>query len=238
MIPFYTLITLILLLILGLAIFYYRLRHKLKKASKQRTEHAQSLREIVESGGINITDQNGNTPLILAIRYDFPEIINLLIQQNPNLQHANHNGNTALHFASILAHETQQQQIITTLIKAGALLETTNNSGQTPTWMAAAANNLTNLQTLVHHGASLQLADKNGHTPLMAAVLAKSYETVNWIATQPINHNTADKQNHTAHDLCLIHWPEIQTQWQKNKNSKKATPQVQAFHQIRTALEA
>lgn len=77
----------------------------------------QALTSVIDQGiPVDLINEKGDTPLILAAYNQHEELVDELIQRQPDLNHANHRGQTALTCAVF----TQNNHIVQALMKAGA----------------------------------------------------------------------------------------------------------------------
>ncbi len=97
-------------------------------------------------------DQNGQTPLMLAIDLGYTTMVQLLIENGADIN-TPVNGKTPLDFA-----KEKQQRPIATLLKDYALLEAAKNG------------NMQKAKTLLQDGADINVQNQNGWTPLALAV--------------------------------------------------------------------
>ena len=89
-----------------------------------------SLQESVNNGfDVNLTNGNGDTPLMIAILHGNRKLIDFLVHKGANVNHVNINGNSALHFA--LAYD-KTGQIGEYLIEKGADDSIKNSNVLTP----------------------------------------------------------------------------------------------------------
>ena len=77
---------------------------------------------------VNTTDQDGNTPLHMAVLGGHTNCVGLLIEKEANVDAVNAAGNTLLH----LAVTTAPPACVRLLLEAGAPVNSRNNSGDTP----------------------------------------------------------------------------------------------------------
>lgn len=94
-------------------------------------DHAWTLALLLDAGpSLNARDRDGDSPLILAVRFG-RECVHVLIARGKDvleLNAQNHNGYTALHLAAQHGHS----EIVQLLLEAGADPTTRNNEGRTP----------------------------------------------------------------------------------------------------------
>ncbi len=155
------------LLAITLLIITIRLAIKAKKQKKKRESHRQMLLQIIDSGGESVTDNNGNTPLILAVRYGFLDVFEKLLKKNAELDASDNNGNTAMHFAAAL----NNIKVLNSLKEKGANVNARSQSGTTPIMVAIKARTFEAIQFFIDSKANLKLENTAG---LNAFDLAKA----------------------------------------------------------------
>ena len=117
---------------------------------------------------INLKDQEGNTPLILAAMNGYAGIVQTLMGKGADVNAANKkNGDTAL----ILAANGHRTEIVRALIEkgSGVIVDMQNDDGQTALMHAAKWGYTDIVRLLIEKGAALDLKNKEGHTALMLA---------------------------------------------------------------------
>ena len=88
-----------------------------------------NIRTLLDDGAdVNISGQDGNTPLHMAVLGGHTNCVALLIKKKANVCAVNSAGSTNLH----LAVTTAQLECIKLLLEAGAPVNSRNNSGDTP----------------------------------------------------------------------------------------------------------
>jgi ankyrin repeat protein len=135
---------------------------------------------LVERGaGLEESDGDGNTVLMLAVRLNSVEVVRTLLRlgADPNTQ--NVDKMTALHHAmlSLYNRPSGNNEVAKLLLEAGAGLDAQDKWGNTALHLAARYSwdgehwpgMLETVRMLVAAGASLRLADREGDTPLMVA---------------------------------------------------------------------
>lgn len=76
--------------------------HTINKLFKLAIKHGVEVAvkyELSKGEFLNARDQNGNTPLILAVKYKQPKIVSLLLELGANIDAHNHEGQTAYFYA-------------------------------------------------------------------------------------------------------------------------------------------
>lgn len=82
---------------------------------------------LSENANVDTTDQEGNTPLMLASKIGNPRMARILLAHNPNINAKNNNGETAL----MIAAENGQFYIARQLVVRGANIYDENSTGHT-----------------------------------------------------------------------------------------------------------
>nr|XP_024216140.1 uncharacterized protein LOC106692892 [Halyomorpha halys] len=126
---------------------------------------------------IDAKDNEGRTPLMLAIKNLKPEIVTFLLYSGANLNVKDSQNFTPLHYAAKGGHV----DIVTTLLEAGARLEEKDVKGMTPAFIAAVSNKPNILELLVEHGADLTLKDCGDKGMIHHAALCGYSEIVSFL---------------------------------------------------------
>lgn len=114
---------------------------------------------------IDVTNDAGETPLLIACMKGNLTIVNLLIDAGAEVNKALLNGNTPLHFAAGFGNKF----IGNSLIAAQALVNVKNKNGETPLILASREGNNEFVALLVAHGADVNLVDNFQQTALYYA---------------------------------------------------------------------
>ncbi|KIW65653.1 hypothetical protein PV04_07893 [Phialophora macrospora] len=121
--------------------------------------------QVLLQHGASLLDVNygQSTPLYLAVSYRQLSVVKLLLQYGrEQLDYPGPKGFTPLHKAV----EQGDEEMVTTLLQAGALVATTNSQGTTPLHIAALRGYLPIVKLLVLAGAFVHVKDKEGMCPL------------------------------------------------------------------------
>lgn len=129
----------------------------------------------------NITDENGNTLLIIAAREDQPKVVEELLKYRVKVNARNPVGDTALMLASLRGHT----RVVELLLMAGAAAD---HSGWNPLLYASFEGHTAIVERLLARGASpdatapngataLMFAAKNGHQDVVARLLKAGADT-------------------------------------------------------------
>ena len=141
-----------------------------------------------------MTDHNGITPLFIAVRENNIEIVNYLINRNPESVHSQDSyGNTILHKA---AYEGRVNIVKSLVNKHSVDPSLTNNRGTTALHLAC-ANGSKSLVTFQSFNGLIEKRDKYGHSPLHTAAL----EGHLFIVKTLISHKHFDQANLFSEDI-------------------------------------
>lgn len=106
----------------------------------------------------------GASAIHLMMKNYLEDIILKFLENGPEINVKNRNGDTALHLRS--KQHGRSQKVLRKLLEMGADVNARNNLGQTPIHHCL----IENVQLLVDAGASLDIADHEGRTPLSLAL--------------------------------------------------------------------
>lgn len=133
---------------------------------------------LVEQGcDVNIKDENGVTPLFLAIRTKSTRIIEILMNNGADVNFCDKSSkSTPLHEAS----RKNLSSVVKWLLKAGAKTDLKDNLEQTPLHIAVSSGHLSQelVSLLLMYGADVEVLDKDKKTPLLRAFDANDYNRV------------------------------------------------------------
>lgn len=177
-----------------------------------------TLHEAVESGNsglvaavfasphskdlINQLDQDGNSPLHLAVRCGSIEYCKLLLEKRGKINVQNEAGLTPLHLAVQLGH----YEIAEFLVQHKALVNLQDNQGATPAHHAAMHGRSELLTLLANAQADLNLTTTKGLTPLHVAAIKGHHNSVEFLTGTPkVNINAQDKLGKTPLDFAIAH---------------------------------
>ena len=108
------------------------------------------------------------TPLHIAARFGFLEIVKIFIAKDAKIDAKDSHGFTPLHWAIMKGRNF----VLETLLQNGANIEAKDDSGGTPLHMAAydTRGHAKTLEILIQNGAKLDAKDNQGQTPIHLAV--------------------------------------------------------------------
>jgi ankyrin repeat protein len=131
-------------------------------------------------------------PLIDAIKAADQAAIRALLQQRVDVNAAEPDGATALHWAA----RTSDLQTAEMLIRAGANVKTANRYGVTPLSLACTNGNAAMIEMLLKGGADPNTALPEGETALMTAARTGSVEAVNTLLAHGADVNQKETWRH------------------------------------------
>jgi ankyrin repeat protein len=138
-------------------------------AAAESGDTAKIVKSLNQGTEIDVTDEHGQTALMLAAYEGHVDTVRLLLQHgaSPDLQ--NRLGGTALILASFNGH----LEVVTELLKAGADVNAKSKNGYTALMQAAVKPNEAAVQIinlLLDQKADINAQDEEGYTALMRAV--------------------------------------------------------------------
>jgi len=136
----------------------------------------------------------GRPPLIDAARNDDKAAIRALLQKKVDVNVADADGATALHWASY----RDDLEAADLLIKAGAKVNAANDLGATPLWAASENGSSAMVKRLLDAGANPNLALLAGETPLMVAARSGYPDVVEQLIAKSANVNAHGTRAQTA----------------------------------------
>ncbi|XP_059176236.1 ankyrin-3-like [Physella acuta] len=141
----------------------------------------------------------GQTPLMIALKHQFIDVVKSLIENNANVNIRDNDGETVLHAAvkrdeNYLQDRTRQTalhceskssnySIISALLELGANPDISTNEGITALMIAANKGNIPVVKLLVHNGANVNMQDCEGRNACMYAVMVVKNTTDSYLGT-------------------------------------------------------
>lgn len=122
-----------------------------------KREDVKTVQEYIQANAnIEATDKDGNTPLIYAVRWGNPTIINLLLRAKANIEARDNDGNTPLMYAV----KRGDPLIVNLLLDRKANMEARDKDGKTPIIIATKLGNPEILNLLLGRGANINVMGK------------------------------------------------------------------------------
>jgi len=151
---------------------------------------------LLSNSIINVKNEKGLSPLIVACERNYVEIVKLLLSHNNNTDTniRDTNGRSCLAVASFcgcidvvtyLLEEDERERggEEITAATTTSLINAIDNHGRTPVWLAARTGNLAMAQLLVNAGADVTLSDNDIVTPLDVAVKYKKEKVIEYLSS-------------------------------------------------------
>lgn len=135
-----------------------------------------------------------NSPLITAARNADHQAVQRLVQAKTDVNAAEPDGTTALHWASYRDDAVSADL----LIRSGANVNAANDLGATPLWTASLNGSTTMVRRLLDAGANPNAALLLGETPLMVAARSGNASVVEQLLARGANVNARAARGQTA----------------------------------------
>lgn len=152
-----------------------------------------------QNTNINAQDENGNTPLLLAIHRNYDiTYINYLLEKGADPTIKNNDLQTVLHLS-------RDNDLMNRLLKTDALnyINCQNKNGRTPLLFCITNGSHSNLKILLQAGANPNIADKFGETPLIRAAYYNCYQKIELLLNYGADPSIQDNYNKTAYDYAF-----------------------------------
>jgi ankyrin repeat protein len=118
---------------------------------------------LARGANVEVADEQGMTPLLLAIKQGRPDVVELLLNHGADIHHAAHDGVTPL----FLAIRERRSDLVALLLDKGADVNTRGAiSGVTPLHVGAYTGDTEILRLLLRHGANKQARMTSGELPV------------------------------------------------------------------------
>lgn len=130
------------------------------------------LKNILDSGvNINIQDNDGKTPLRIAVESSFPKKVKLLLEAGADITIKDKYGQDVL----MWAHSVEITNI---LLDAGADINSQDNDGFTPLMITIVNGDDLKAKELIKLGANINIKNDNGDNALYLAIVFKRTEII------------------------------------------------------------
>ena len=136
----------------------------------------------------------GYTPLHLAARYGYREIVVYLIKSGARVEAKDCFGATPIHIAACHNHT----KVLHVLLEFGAEISSKTFNGSMPLHSAAACGALETIDQLLHYGAILDAGDDNGLTALHYTILNVNSGNVGRRFFTDVNEVVTERRGHLA----------------------------------------
>jgi hypothetical protein len=154
---------------------------------------------------INYTNEDGETPLIVASQLGYLPVCKLLINSGADVKSVDKYKQTALHWASLKGHLS----ICELLISSGADVNYADEYERTPLHLASENNHFLVCKLLIHSGADVNRKNNDGETPIL---LTMNYKIIKLLiengADTKINIDTDIADKNVLEDFIYKKAPE------------------------------
>ncbi|MGM0420440.1 MAG: ankyrin repeat domain-containing protein [Bacillota bacterium] len=162
-----------------------------------KTASPQEIQDLIEAGAaVNVRNDQGETPLIAAARYNpNPLVVMVLIENGAIIEARDNSGRSALYNA---ARYNDSLVVLRTLINYGAAVNVVANDGTTPLLAAAEAGHDDKIRILVRAGARINQRDSQGRTVLhILSLKSDRLHTFRILVQAGANLDSQDHQGRT-----------------------------------------
>ena len=141
-----------------------------------RSGNLEGIQEVLgnTSDFLNVKDERGSTPLLLAAYYGHLEVVQYLLAAGADIDAKDSTGNTALMGVCFKGYE----DIAEVLVESGANVNHINSMGATGLIYAATFNKIAIAKMLLEHGADVNIKDARGNTALDNARMQEAMEMI------------------------------------------------------------
>uniref|UniRef100_A0A8C3HST2 Ankyrin repeat domain 27 n=1 Tax=Chrysemys picta bellii TaxID=8478 RepID=A0A8C3HST2_CHRPI len=150
--------------------------------------------------GVNVTNQDGFTPLHVAALHGHPELVYLLLKHGANISAKNINHAVPLHLACQKGHF----QVVKCLVDCNAKQNKKDVHGNTPLIYACLNGQHEIAALLLEHGASVNLSNSKGNTALHEAVIGKHEVLVELLLQNGASNHIRNKRQRTPLDCAEL----------------------------------
>ncbi|KAM0731638.1 Ankyrin repeat domain-containing protein 50 [Formica fusca] len=149
---------------------------------------------------LEAVDRNGQTPLNLAARHGYADVVRVLLAAGARADHADCDGWTALRAAAWGGHT----QVVEQLLKHGAMVDCADWDQRTALRAAAWGGHEDIVKALLKHGADVNRTDDEGRTALIAAAYMGHSEIVEHLLDFGAEIDHADSDGRTALSVAAL----------------------------------
>ena len=143
------------------------------------------------------TDSENSTPLHLAASQGNAEMLETLLEYNPNLEAKDRDGHTPLHLAALSGH----LEALTLLHKKGADLNTTDSDLLTPLHHAALKGHANIAVYLCESGVQVDAKNRSGWTPLLFAIAGYHLRVAVFLCQRGANLKVLNEKEEVFHRI-------------------------------------
>jgi ankyrin repeat protein len=162
--------------------------------------HIDSIKKIIEEGAdINMTDNDGDSPLHRACLSSREQAVSFLISHGATVNSRSNNGQSPLHYAAYAGNN----KIVKLLIEAGADINMMSIHGQTPLNRAVHKGHASTVTLLLNEGAIPDQASSNCWPPLFIAIHYGYDDIVELLLSRGANPDMQDDEGRTPLSLAV-----------------------------------
>src|SRR5262245_60678446 len=143
---------------------------------------------LISLAGASLIAAPGDAQLADAVMRSDREAVRALLQQKADVNAAQVDGMTALHWAT----RQNDLETVQTLLKAGAKVDRATRYGVTPIYLASVNGNAAMIDTLIRAGANPNSANPGGETALMTATRTGNIDAVRLLIDRGANVNAKE----------------------------------------------
>ncbi|XP_055543762.1 uncharacterized protein LOC129729275 [Wyeomyia smithii] len=167
----------------------------------------ETIKKLLTTGAnVDATTKNGDTPLIVAVKSRCSDalLIDALLEQTNNIDAANSEGWTALHYAA----DQGKVETIKKLLTTGANVDATTKNGDTPLIVAAKAlySDALLIDALLERDKNINATNSEGWTALHYAADQGKFETIKKLLTTGANVDATTKNGDTPLIVAVKSW--------------------------------
>ncbi|MGB8366787.1 MAG: ankyrin repeat domain-containing protein, partial [Candidatus Babeliales bacterium] len=163
-------------------------------------KHVDIAELLADQAVVNVKNDDGNTPLMLASYFGYQKIARLLLDNyNVSINKKGKNGSTALFIAARQNNKT----MVELLLRYNAAPDIADNENNTPLWWAAKHGNTNMIEFLYHSDERVNQKGKGGRTPLAIAAANGKQDAVDLLIRFGACVNIHDNQNNTPFLLAV-----------------------------------
>uniref|UniRef100_J3NED0 RRM domain-containing protein n=1 Tax=Oryza brachyantha TaxID=4533 RepID=J3NED0_ORYBR len=177
-----------------------------------------------------IIDKRSLSPLLKAAKVGDVNVTKMLLMGDVDVNEADPEGNTALHWCLSGSSSTQEPRIVWLLLKNGARVFQGNKLGLTPVHSAAAKGNYKALQSLLLHAQDcVDIPSKTKETPLFLAVKNGSVDCVKLLLRSGASTKVQNLRKQrpidvaTSQDMRFILTSANVAPWNRSSHPKKSS---------------
>ncbi|XP_010159927.1 PREDICTED: ankyrin repeat domain-containing protein 27-like, partial [Eurypyga helias] len=170
--------------------------HPLCQCSKCGPAQKKFARISANGLGVNVSNQDGFTPLHMAALYGHAELVSLLLKHGASISAKNAKHAEALHLACQKGHF----QVVKCLMDCNAKQNKKDIYGNTPLIYACLNGQYETTALLIQHGASVNLSNAKGNTALHEAVTGKNEALVGLLLQNGALTHIRNERNCTPAD--------------------------------------